>query len=1385
MKQTLTLFAALVLLAVGATAQKLSYSAVVRNSENQLMANETLTLEIGIANSEDGAAVYTETRSVTTSQNGLLSLTIGDGTALSTNGAMADVNWPTAYITTKYTIDGEQVINKVPVTAVPYALYSESVSGDALVAAVNSMTDDQRNALRDALNQGNQAPAPISCGTMTDASGNTYETVQIGTQCWIKTNLRTTKYRNGGTIQENYTGGQSLGSYYHPTAEQVPGYTVETYGYYYNGDAVEGDTLCPTGWHVPSDADWTQLTEYLRSYQGTSGEYAYRCDQYSEYWTAKSLASKTGWESSTQDCAIGNNPEDNDATGFSAIPAGSGYSQSLLYDAYGKGAYFWSSTSEVVRNRRCLFYTDVAINSYYSTNMSKYSVRCLKDETSGGGDDQSSVTGSCPTITVTDILPNANGYTFTAMIELNGNTLNDEAEAFFMTYDGADSAIYCQIYAEQIDPAPLSGTASVTVNVPFTGSNPTGSYDFTFSTSLKVRAYLAAPGACDHVVGSESYIYTVPVTTPEFPNCGTMTDGSGNTYETVQIDNQCWTRTNLRATKDANGNPITVATSAKSDEVPYCYEISGVNTDDYGYHYNWAAANLVCPAGWHLPTDAEWTAMEATLTNQNVTDIDFRGDHAGKLSCGNDWTPSSEEAAPGNLSYVDRNSTGFSVVPSGYHFNIFQNVGDGANFWTSTGNNTNNGIAWERELNYDKVGVKRGSLDKRVGISVRCVKGDAPSGEDTPAVECPSVGLNGNDFVLQKDEANNVYHAQFSYNPGTVNPWVAATYSINNAGENEAEEYLTVDENSISISIPGSVAVLNNGDLLNVKITVYVSVDFPACTTNIYIGHYQAPQSSTTNCGIMTDALGNQYETVVIGSQCWTKSNLRYAVGTSGDAAMAISADEPMYYEVPDQDVTTYGYIYNWPAALQVCPSGWHLPTKAEFDDLANYLDTCKNANGDYLYRCDQTAGYIAKSLASTHDWNEYTNASHPCAVGNNQSANNASGFGAVPAGGSYYTNSNFGIGAYFWTSTQNENDPNTAWYSYVVFSKEILRYHNSTKNYGRSVRCLKNEGSGGNGGETPSMECPSVGLSGLNFELQKVGGSYHTEFSYTPGSGTSVTAMYDINNGAVQSANQYLMVGENSISLDIPEADVNLCPSCTLKVQISVTPQMQACTARIYEGRYIDLSLPCEPLTVNNVTYTTKRYGSQCWMTQNLRVKLANATDGTNMANNVSTTSPFYYIDTVANEYFYNWPAAIEACPSGWHLPTDGEWLDFVNCLGNYQDEQGNYIYRCWSSNKTTVAKALASTTGWNQNDDSCAVGGDPDNNNKSDFGALPVGFFSGNYSASNQSIGGGAYFWTASETTLNTTAWSRSLYPNLNYVSRGTDNKSRGYSVRCVKDE
>ena len=360
---------------------------MVRNSANELVANQTVTVAVSIANSETGAAVYSETHNnVQTNQNGLVSLTIGDGTVV--GGDLADVNWPTAHITTQYTLpDGSSLVSTMPVNAVPYALYADNFSPEALLGAVSAMTDEQKAALKEALGVtgGGGEPTTFTCGTskMVDAEGHEYETVLIGTQCWTKTNMRSTKDRNGNLFINGMTAASGSYDGYVDSVVYIPTdaawseynssvtYDEGTFGYYYNWSAAK--LVCPAGWHLPSDAEWTTLTDYV------SSQSEYRCNGNSSY-IAKALASKTtDWSSSSNTCAVGNNPSANNDAGFSAVPAGYCSGSSFHYAGY--NAYFWSSSQDSSDDAwyRGLSYSSARVGRLNDYKYDGFSVRCLRD----------------------------------------------------------------------------------------------------------------------------------------------------------------------------------------------------------------------------------------------------------------------------------------------------------------------------------------------------------------------------------------------------------------------------------------------------------------------------------------------------------------------------------------------------------------------------------------------------------------------------------------------------------------------------------------------------------------------------------------------------------------------------------------------------------------------------------------------------------------------------------------------------------------------------------------------------------------------------------------------------------------------------------------------
>ena len=220
-------------------------------------------------------------------------------------------------------------------------------------------------------------PVPFICGTSTvsDVEGHIYNTVQIGQQCWMKENMRATKYSDGTSItQASVSQESSTTRYYYDPGQAA------NYGYLYNWPAAKGlssvsannQGVCPTGWHVPSDGEWTQLTQYVGSQSN------YLCSN-SSSMIAKALASTTGWASSTGQCAVGNTPASNNATGFSAVPAGFHTGSSFNYS--GSDAYFWSSTEYSSSNayNRTLYYNSYYVYSCNYTKSCGCSVRCLRD----------------------------------------------------------------------------------------------------------------------------------------------------------------------------------------------------------------------------------------------------------------------------------------------------------------------------------------------------------------------------------------------------------------------------------------------------------------------------------------------------------------------------------------------------------------------------------------------------------------------------------------------------------------------------------------------------------------------------------------------------------------------------------------------------------------------------------------------------------------------------------------------------------------------------------------------------------------------------------------------------------------------------------------------
>jgi uncharacterized protein (TIGR02145 family) len=162
----------------------------------------------------------------------------------------------------------------------------------------------------------------------------------------------------------------------------------------------------------------------------------------------------------------------------------------------------------------------------------------------------------------------------------------------------------------------------------------------------------------------------------------------GNIYKTIKIGNQLWMAENL-AFEPSSGNY-------------WVYENNIDNVPQYGYLYNWETARKVCPAGWHLPSDEEWTEL-----------ANFLGKDAGaKMKSTSGW----DEDGNGT------NESGFSGLPGGYR------ASDGTSFyilltgcwWSTMEDNTD--FDWGRLLGYSSGFLSQLDFRKESGLSVRCLR---------------------------------------------------------------------------------------------------------------------------------------------------------------------------------------------------------------------------------------------------------------------------------------------------------------------------------------------------------------------------------------------------------------------------------------------------------------------------------------------------------------------------------------------------------------------------------------------------------------------------------------------------------------------------------------
>jgi uncharacterized protein (TIGR02145 family) len=906
-----------------------------------------------------------------------------------------------------------------------------------------------------------------------DIDGNGYDTVHIGNQIWMKQNLKTTHYKNGAAI--TYPGTNKVAWLNHFTGNYAwynddSVLNKNTYGALYDWYAVKTGNLCPTGWHVPSDAEWSTLTNYLGGDSIAGG---------------KLKAITLWWESSV----IG----DSNSSGFTALPGGGRfYPGDYIYI---RSAGRWWSSTEFSSFGWCrgMWFSSNEANRGSCSKESGFSVRCI----SGLG-----FQASLPTITTTAVTTTLSNYA------ISGGNITSDGGAY------VNSRGVCW----STSPNPTIALYTKTVDSSDVGNFTSNIWGLLPDTTYYVRAY--ATNISGTVYGNEISFTTLPLS-----NIYQVYDIDNNAYDTVHIGTQVWMKQNLKTTHYNNGTAINYHGTYYllwdlDNTGAYTYYNNDASTykNTYGLLYNWYAVNTgnLCPTGWHVPTDAEWTTLTTYLGGESIA--------GGKLKATTLWNNPNTGAT---------NETGFSVLPSGQFSSYFNgsgnygNIGISSTLWSSSSYFSNNTEAWSRTFSYTNSLVYRYYNDKNIGFSVRCIKDlssqsylpsltttTASAISSTTATTGGNISSDGGAAITARGvcwstTSNPTVALSTKTNDGTgtgsfisnitgltaVTTYFVRAYATNSAGTAYGNEVIftnnilaslpvitTTNVSSITINsaLSGGNVTSDGGEIVIARGICYSTTANPTIAnaivsggsgtglftanliglnpgTTYYLRAYATNSLGTAygnevsfatvipTIGTIIDYDGNVYDTVQIGTQVWMKQNLKtthYKNGTAitypGTNNTAWQNNTTGAYAWYNNDEATYkntyGALYNWYAVNtgNLCPTGWHVPTDAEWSTLTTYLGGESIAGG---------------KLKATTLW-----------ISPNTGATNSSGFSALPGGdiesydGAYYGIANY---CYLWSST--ESNTTEAWIRFMFYYGSNAMRIKNIKTNGYSVRCIKN----------------------------------------------------------------------------------------------------------------------------------------------------------------------------------------------------------------------------------------------------------------------------------------------------------------------------------------
>jgi uncharacterized protein (TIGR02145 family) len=803
---------------------------------------------------------------------------------------------------------------------------------------------------------------PCDSITIVDYEGTTYNTVEIGTQCWLKENLNLGTMISGNQEQ---TDNGILEKYCYASNESNCTSNGALYQWgemmdYMNCPGSQG--ICPEGWHIPTDNDIKILEGYSDSNYDI-GDPEWDAFGTRGYDAGRNLKDAIDWS------------DGDDLFGFSGLHTGDRNATLKSFHNLNDEGTFWSSNEES---------NDIAIARYYTDETDGmlrllrnkgfgFGVRCIKDTCTSH--DTMMVTISASSISV-----------------CNGDTV-----IFIATIENGGSSPTHQWFVNDI---PQGATGDTFAYVPLDG-------DIVCCKIISCKPCLYSNQAY-----SDSIQLQVNDCSPPCMGIPTV-DYAGKTYNTVQIGTQCWLKENLDV-----GSMINGSTNQSDNGIieKYCYENNSSNCNIYGGLYQWGemmdytnsnGTQGICPDGWHVPSTDDWCTLFTTLdpnSTCNILGTSISNSVGGNLKETGVGLWQSPNTGANNIS-------GFSAIPGGNRddVGVFYGLGSFSQQWSSTESSSLRGVS--TYLWYDRSDVREASFNKPSAYSIRCLKNSCTT------IDTLNITISASaDTICSGD---SVHFTAIPENAGN-NPVYQWKINGIDTGSNEAQfGYIPSNHDTITCLVISNDTCLANSEALSNEIHLTLAsapeIQFSLCwpvtsrdaqpitlkgaipLNGLYSGtgvqngmfdpsqvppgqdtviiryHYtndfgcpdadsailQLHPASNHICGDpYTDIRDNTiYSTIQLGTQCWMAENLYFGNQITTPIHQRDNCVAEYYcFDDGPAPCALGSALYQWDELMDyqeteqvqgLCPPGWHVPGDTEWQVLINLFQDQAHAGTD------------------------------------------------------------------------------------------------------------------------------------------------------------------------------------------------------------------------------------------------------------------------------------------------------------------------------------------------------------------------------------------------------------------------------------------------------